>query len=36
MAIEDEFAIQIPDADAEKIHTCTQAIDYVLAHKQAK
>ncbi|KNC54354.1 acyl carrier protein [Thecamonas trahens ATCC 50062] len=36
MAIEDEFAVQIPDQDAEKIHSVAQAIDYILAHKQAK
>merc|ERR1711990_557288 len=26
MAIEEEFAIQIPDSDAEKIHTCQDII----------
>ena len=30
MAFEDEFAIEIPDADAEKIHSCEDAIKYVL------
>lgn len=29
MAIEDEFGIEIPDDDAEKITTVQQAIDYV-------
>jgi NADH dehydrogenase (ubiquinone) 1 alpha/beta subcomplex 1 len=29
MAFEDEFAIEIPDADAEKIHSCSDAIKYV-------
>jgi NADH dehydrogenase (ubiquinone) 1 alpha/beta subcomplex 1 len=36
MAFEDEFAIEIPDADAEKIHSCDDAIKYVLAHPHAK
>lgn len=29
MAFEDEFAIEIPDADAEKILSCTDAVDYL-------
>jgi acyl carrier protein len=32
MEFEDEFDIQIPDEDAEKIQTIGQAIDYVEAH----
>ena len=36
MAFEDEFAIEIPDADAEKIHSCEDAIKYVLGHPHAK
>jgi len=36
MAFEDEFAIEIPDADAEKIHSCEEAIKYVLQHPHAK
>lgn len=36
MALEDEFAIEIPDADAEKIFTVSSAIDFVAAHPQAK
>ena len=36
MAFEDEFAIEIPDTDAEKIHSCEDAIKYVLAHPHAK
>jgi acyl carrier protein len=32
MEFEDEFDIQIPDEDAEKIQTVGQAIDYVEAH----
>jgi len=29
MAIEDEFNIEIPDEDAEKIESVQQAVDYV-------
>lgn len=29
MAIEDEFMIEIPDNDADNIHTVRQAIDFV-------
>lgn len=29
MALEEEFGIQIPDEDAEKIATVGQAIDYI-------
>ena len=29
MALEDEFGIEIPDEDAEKITTVQQAIDYI-------
>lgn len=29
MALEDEFDIEIPDLDGEKINTVQQAIDYV-------
>ena len=36
MAFEDEFVIEIPDADAEKIHTCEDAIKYVMQHPDAK
>ena len=35
MALEDEFHIEIPDEDAEKITTVQQAIDYVKAHVKA-
>ena len=34
MALEDEFGIEIPDEDAEKITTVQNAIDYALAHKK--
>ncbi len=29
MAFEDEFAIEIPDADAEKILSCDDAVNYL-------
>ena len=33
MAIESEFALSIPDEDAENILTVQQAVDYLIAHK---
>jgi len=33
MALEEEFGIEIPDEEAEKITTVQDAIDYVAAHK---
>ncbi len=35
MALEEEFGIEIPDEDAEKITTVQQAIDYVKSHSKA-
>ena len=35
MALEDEFGIEIPDEDAEKITTVQNAIDYATSHKKA-
>ncbi|HOW74786.1 MAG TPA: acyl carrier protein [Candidatus Competibacteraceae bacterium] len=32
MALEEEFELEIPDEDAEKITTVQQAIDYITAH----
>ena len=32
MALEEEFEIEIPDEDAEKITTVQQAVDYIKAH----
>ncbi len=32
MALEEEFDIEIPDSDAEKIRTVQDAIDYMNAH----
>lgn len=36
MAMEEEFAIEIPDSEADKIQTCSQAIDYISSHPMAK
>lgn len=36
MAFEDEFAIEIPDADAEKILSCGDAINYMSNNVNAK
>ena len=35
MALEDEFGIEIPDEDAEKITTVQNAVDYATTHKKA-
>ena len=32
MALEDEFGMEIPDEEAEKITTVQQAVDYINAH----
>ena len=32
MALEEEFGMEIPDEDAEKITTIQQAIDYIESH----
>ena len=36
MAIEDEFAIEIPDAEADKINTLNDAVEYISGHPMAK
>ncbi|KAJ8603715.1 hypothetical protein CTAYLR_000206 [Chrysophaeum taylorii] len=36
MAIEEEFAIEIPDAEADKIMTIPQAVDYITGQPHAK
>ncbi|KAL3779137.1 hypothetical protein ACHAW5_006937 [Stephanodiscus triporus] len=36
MAIEDEFAIEIPDAEADRIGSVSDAVEYVSAHPMAK
>ena len=35
MALEDEFGMETPDEEAEKITTVQQAIDYATAHVKA-
>ena len=35
MALEDEFGIEIPDEEAEKITTVQLAIDYATSHQKA-
>ena len=35
MALEDEFGIEIPDEEAEKITTVQLAIDYAKSHAKA-
>ena len=32
MALEDEFGLDIPDEEAEKLSTVGKALDYILAH----
>ncbi|VVP07203.1 acyl carrier protein [Pseudomonas fluorescens] len=34
MALEDEFGMEVPDEEAEKITTVQAAIDYATAHKR--
>jgi acyl carrier protein len=36
MAFEDEFCITIPDAEAEKILSAEDAINFIATHPQAK
>ena len=36
MAFEEEFAVEIPDADADKIATVRDAVDYIAQHPMAK
>jgi len=36
MAIEDEFAIEIPDAEADKIASIGDAVEYISGHPMAK
>ncbi len=33
MALEEEFEIEIPDEEAEKITTIAQAVDFIKAHQ---
>lgn len=36
MAIEEEFAIEIPDTEADKILSCDDAITYISSNPMAK
>jgi len=36
MSFEEEFLIEIPDADSDKIVSVKDAIDYIAAHPEAK
>lgn len=36
MAIEDEFTIEIPDSEADKILTVADAINFIITHPAAK
>lgn len=36
MAMEEEFAIEIPDAEADKITSVPEAVEYIAANPMAK
>lgn len=36
MAFEEEFAVEIPDADADKILSVEDAVNYIASHPMAK
>jgi NADH dehydrogenase (ubiquinone) 1 alpha/beta subcomplex 1, acyl-carrier protein len=36
MAIEDEFAVEIPDAEADKMASVPDAVEYIVGHPMAK
>jgi NADH dehydrogenase (ubiquinone) 1 alpha/beta subcomplex 1 len=36
MAFEEEFALEIPNAEADKLSSCAAAIDYIASHPRAK
>jgi NADH dehydrogenase (ubiquinone) 1 alpha/beta subcomplex 1, acyl-carrier protein len=36
MALEEEFVIEIPDSEAEKIQSVADAVNYISTHPQAK
>ena len=36
MALEEEFALEIPDAEADKIRSASDAIEYISTHPRAK
>lgn len=35
MALEEEFKLEIPDKEADKIDSCNLAIEYIAAHPMA-
>ena len=36
MAMEEEFGLEIPDEEADKISSTKEAIDYIASHPQAQ
>ena len=36
MALEEEFAIEIPDSEADKIQSCSDAISYISSNPMAR
>lgn len=36
VAVEEEFAVEIPNGEADKISSAAHLIDYIAAHPQAK
>ena len=36
MAFEEEFGVEIPDAEADRILSTSDAIEYISAHPQAQ
>jgi NADH dehydrogenase (ubiquinone) 1 alpha/beta subcomplex 1 len=36
MAMEEEFAVEIPDAEADKIYSVSDAIEYLITNPNAK
>lgn len=36
MGLEEEFSIEVPDAEADKIYSCSDAIDYISSQPRAK
>jgi len=36
MAVEDEFCVEIPDLEAEKIHSVPECVAYICTNQHAK